>query len=1409
MSHDPTPRTPEQHDLVGPFRVLTHLSGNERAGCGVVLGPDGRENLARWCPREDAAQRGRLIREYQAMLETPDVAVPRPVLLAEDSSRVYMLRQFMDGVSLVEASPVDRVAWAESLARLVERIGVAGWVHGDISPKNVLVQPDGTAALIDWELAVREGEAGAPGTLGWTPPRAWDGDFVAVCENDRYAAAVTIWELFTSARAFHGGRDEVVRAQRTLCLLPPCGVGERAAALFHGDSTSVVNAVIDDTRRMCTDAVRVGTSAASQYGAELASRIAQQVSASRLTEVTSDVSVPSPVTVHAARALAVHWMLSGRGPAVVLSDCFDGAEDWKSCGGTEQLRACRIALTAMVAHQWHGRLLAIVDPRAMEALVMDEGGNDWAKAASRLLGPSEQPRVIVRLSASVTSESTTEFVHGVVRAVLGPGAVPGVSSRALAGSALDLPLLIRDLHTRGYNALSEQRPNPGRESDAAGFSQADLPRMVRRCETSIVEGQLSRAYRECVRATTMLGGQVDVQDSLVIRLAECWKEIGNTHAAVATADRIRCESTRASTLLAHAATFDDANALKQLLDRVPLHIEHAIARDRALATWNLYCQRPAAALRLLRGVRLRRLRGDPRALIAHCLLLLSALRALDREPSAARCHRVALSACRAAGTPREQWLCEFGGLLVRVGRRGNPRSCEWAALAESARRLSLWRDARRTQIRALRAMVDEGQFEAAIAKCSEIEAAGSGALETIVGGAAIVARAKWSAADHLERWQSAGERDIGPDSEVSVVQRLLRRECEGNWGVSVSTGSGDRSFMGRLVRVLGRIEGGGRHAERAWRCLRFAQRRRADLPGCALQAARGVLCSEWLGGSALDLMAAARNGTSSDEPVATELSVAIVVVAAAWGREIDPDVAQWALSLRTGFPGGRAAGVRGWEWHLGTHALECQTAERPYSRSVIIEAMEMARRLTEELPTPSRAVYETRVRRLWQWSIEAPQAGPTAQRVAPRGGSEIAREFRAGSVNEGLDEALRRCVTIAMDRSGSERGVIIFDRGDGRPRAKVVGRSGSSDESDVQICHSVLTRAEEHGSVLVIDDAVGDPTLAERPSVKRFNTRSVAVVPIGTGTRRLGYLYLETRSSKRSLGHEEVEELALAGEEVAAQLELAALRDECRSLARDRDRLAAQADRSGELVRLGQHVGEVVHELRNALTVVAGEAELACMAVASPAETARALQVIQRQALDGVGMLRSLLDLIRGGSGAERERVDPYAVAEEVLLAIRGRVIKSRSCGAEVTIQLTGCRGLSILCVASELREVLQNLVSNAIDAMPRGGRLTVDVAASGDRVRVAVSDTGVGMDAMTLEHAFDPFFSTKGRQGNGLGLAICKSIVNRHDGFITANSVVGEGTVFTLSFPRLYRTDNAASLLDAVERSDASERRA
>jgi CheY-like chemotaxis protein len=122
--------------------------------------------------------------------------------------------------------------------------------------------------------------------------------------------------------------------------------------------------------------------------------------------------------------------------------------------------------------------------------------------------------------------------------------------------------------------------------------------------------------------------------------------------------------------------------------------------------------------------------------------------------------------------------------------------------------------------------------------------------------------------------------------------------------------------------------------------------------------------------------------------------------------------------------------------------------------------------------------------------------------------------------------------------------------------------------------------------------------------------------------------------------------------------------------------------------------------------------------------------------------------------------------------------------GRSIAVEVDLEPNLLVAAEPLEMREVLTNLILNAVDAMPRGGRLRVVGRRSGETVQLEVSDTGVGMSPAVSRRVFEPFFTTKAEGGTGLGLAVCYGIVRRRGGHLTVSSVPDGGTTLTINLP-------------------------
>jgi signal transduction histidine kinase len=297
--------------------------------------------------------------------------------------------------------------------------------------------------------------------------------------------------------------------------------------------------------------------------------------------------------------------------------------------------------------------------------------------------------------------------------------------------------------------------------------------------------------------------------------------------------------------------------------------------------------------------------------------------------------------------------------------------------------------------------------------------------------------------------------------------------------------------------------------------------------------------------------------------------------------------------------------------------------------------------------------------------------------------------------------------------------------------------------------------------------------------------RSGIVVPIIGQSRAFGALSF---ASRRADAYGDVQVATL----LELSLYLGPVLHNAR-LAREREETAVKLARTQEHLNLvdkvrtvGQLAAGVAHDFNNLLAGILGNVQLLLLE-AQEGEQQEMLQIIERAARDGSETVRRLQGFARIEHDSPMTEVRMDMVARDAIDITRPRwrdVAHSR--GVSIAIDRRLDPVTPIAGRPAELREVLTNLIINAVDAMPEGGTLTVrtyDDPVAGETV-VEVRDTGVGMPPEVRARVFDPFFTTKGEHGTGLGLAVSIGIVQGHGGKIELESSVGQGTRFMVRLP-------------------------
>jgi PAS domain S-box-containing protein len=281
----------------------------------------------------------------------------------------------------------------------------------------------------------------------------------------------------------------------------------------------------------------------------------------------------------------------------------------------------------------------------------------------------------------------------------------------------------------------------------------------------------------------------------------------------------------------------------------------------------------------------------------------------------------------------------------------------------------------------------------------------------------------------------------------------------------------------------------------------------------------------------------------------------------------------------------------------------------------------------------------------------------------------------------------------------------------------------------------------------------------------------------------------------RELRHHEMAFLRASGERFYASLNAkrvlgpdghpVGVRGTSRDITEQR-RLQEHLSRSEKLSALGQMAAGIAHDFNNALTSILSLTQ-GLLLDAPPGEPRESLGIIEQAARDAALIVRRLQEF----AGLKRGRED-FALCDlnalvSDALELTRPLWKHQSEARQATIEVDLDLGEvpAVRGNPAEMRQVLTNLIFNAVEAMPGGGRLSLSsYAMPGGQVVLAVSDTGPGIAEEVAGRVFDPFFTTKGPGSSGLGLSMAYGIVTRHSGEISVESVPGEGTTFLLTLP-------------------------
>ena len=233
------------------------------------------------------------------------------------------------------------------------------------------------------------------------------------------------------------------------------------------------------------------------------------------------------------------------------------------------------------------------------------------------------------------------------------------------------------------------------------------------------------------------------------------------------------------------------------------------------------------------------------------------------------------------------------------------------------------------------------------------------------------------------------------------------------------------------------------------------------------------------------------------------------------------------------------------------------------------------------------------------------------------------------------------------------------------------------------------------------------------------------------------------------------------------------------------EQLRQQLLQAQRLSSVGALASSVAHEFNNILTTIINYAKLALRTSADDQARTQALEKILKGGQRAATIISSMLGFARNNS-TKRETVDLARLVEEILI-LADKDLHKHQIQVETRFQARPAAPV----VPGQIEQILLNLIINARQAMPRGGRLIIEVRENPrtHMAEIKISDTGVGIPPEQLHLIFEPFYTTKepdehGHGGTGLGLSVCRQIIEQHHGRIRVESRVGKGSTFTVKLP-------------------------
>lgn len=289
--------------------------------------------------------------------------------------------------------------------------------------------------------------------------------------------------------------------------------------------------------------------------------------------------------------------------------------------------------------------------------------------------------------------------------------------------------------------------------------------------------------------------------------------------------------------------------------------------------------------------------------------------------------------------------------------------------------------------------------------------------------------------------------------------------------------------------------------------------------------------------------------------------------------------------------------------------------------------------------------------------------------------------------------------------------------------------------------------------------------------------KNFVIVPLILRGSGIGVYFIHTDKAQQEFSNQDIQLLTILANQAAAGVENWRAHEQLVKVNEELKTSQAQMVQAAKLAAIGELAASIAHEIKNPLQVLMLQIDMYKRGKPLP----NWFDMFSKEVRRLFEITRRLMNFSRNIS--EDLPMEPVSInrAIEDVVAIVQHEFRNHKIEIETNLNT---ELPAIMGSGNYLQQVFLNLLINARDAMPDGGKISIISSRSETNLLVKVSDTGIGIGKENLEKIFKPFFSTKGEKGTGLGLSICNKIIMQHDGKMSVESILGAGTTFIISLP-------------------------